>query len=194
MCKIHGVIWTGAPGQNALGDLSAERGQLHLMEERRYDLIIAPAVKITCIASVGWLIFRCFCVLAFTFELASWAAVPSARRAPNIVVILSDDQGWNQVGYHGFEYYRTPHIDAIARDGVWFRTAYASAPICSPTRAALLTGKSPARLNITVQISTGRAERLRPKMKLVEPVQRPALPLEETTLAEMLKAGGYATG
>jgi arylsulfatase A len=185
------MIWPSSSGKHALGVLTAERGQPHLMADQR---TIAPAVNITSIGSWGRLIIRCFCVLAFTFELTSWAAVPPAKRAPNIVVILSDDQGWNQVGYHGFEYYRTPHIDAIARDGVWFRAAYASAAICSPTRAALLTGKSPARLNITVQISTGRAERLRPKMKLVEPMQRPALPLEETTLAEMLKAGGYATG
>lgn len=112
-------------------------------------------------------------------------------RPPNIVFILSDDQGWNQVGYHGFEFYETPNIDRLARDGISFTNAYASSPICSPTRAGLMTGKHPARLHLTVHLSLTRDLFVKP---LLEPIQSYALPLEETTLPEMLKTLGYATG
>jgi len=113
------------------------------------------------------------------------------RHPPNIVLILSDDQGWNQVGYHGFDFYETPNIDQIAAEGIHFSNAYASAPICSPTRAGLMTGRHPARLHITVHLSMTRDRFVKP---LLEPIQSYALPLEETTIPEMLKTIGYATG
>lgn len=113
------------------------------------------------------------------------------RRPPNIVLILADDMGWNQVGYHGSEFYETPNIDRLAAEGIWFTDAYASSPLCSPTRAGLMTGRHPARLHITVHLSLTRDLFVR---SLLEPIQSYALPLEETTLAEMLKTIGYATG
>ncbi len=113
------------------------------------------------------------------------------QRPPNIVFILSDDQGWNQVGYHGSDFYETPNIDRIAREGIHFSQAYASASICSPTRAALMTGRHPARHHITVHLSLTRDLFVKP---VLEPIQAYALALEETTIAEMLKTLGYATG
>ena len=68
---------------------------------------------------------------------------------PNIVFLLVDDLGWNDVGCYGSTFYETPNIDQLAQDGMRFTDAYAACPVCSPTRASILTGKYPTRLNIT---------------------------------------------
>ena len=73
----------------------------------------------------------------------------SETNPPNFVVILIDDLGWKDLGCYGATYYETPHIDQLAADGVRFTDAYAAAAVCSPTRAALLTGRYPARIGIT---------------------------------------------
>ncbi len=108
----------------------------------------------------------------------------------NIVFILSDDQGWNQVGYHGFPFYETPNIDRLAAEGMQFTDAYAAAPVCSPTRASIMTGKHCARLHLTDYIPSSPFPYAR--LKVVKQV--PALPLEEVTIPEMLKQKGYITG
>ncbi len=130
--------------------------------------------------------------------IAAGAIVSSAFPVParaqngkpwNILFILADDLGWNQVGYHGTRFYETPNIDRIAAEGMQFTDAYAAAPICSPTRASILTGKYPARLHITDYIPGSRY----PYAPLAPPQQRMALPLEEVTIAEYLKEKGYVT-
>ena len=68
----------------------------------------------------------------------------------NVVFILVDDLGWSDLGYCGSDYYQTPHVDRLAKQSLLFRSAYAAAPVCSPTRAAIMTGKSPARLDMTI--------------------------------------------
>src|SRR3954471_22723841 len=73
----------------------------------------------------------------------------SKKRPPNIVLILADDLGWADLSSYGSSFYRTPNIDRLAALGIRFTNAYAAAPVCSPSRAALLTGKSPARLHLT---------------------------------------------
>jgi len=118
------------------------------------------------------------------------AAGGSGQRPPNIILILADDLGWNQVGYHGSSFYTTPAIDRLAREGMQFRHAYSAAPICSPTRAAILTGRAPARLQLTDYIPG----RLWPDKPLASPGTQRGLPLEETTLAEMLRTRGYRSG
>ena len=115
----------------------------------------------------------------------------TAAEKPNVVIILIDDLGRNDLGCYGSRYYRTPNLDKLAADGIRFSDAYAACPVCSPTRAAILTGKYPARLHLTDWLP-GRADR--PDQKLVRPVIRQQLPLEEVTLAEALKAAGYTTG
>ncbi len=112
-----------------------------------------------------------------------------AGAPPNIVVVLIDDMGWTDLGCYGSKYYETPHIDQLAKDGMRFTQAYSACTVCSPSRAALLTGKSPARLHITDWI----AGHVPDNGRLVIPNWTMHLPLEEVTLAEMLKTRGYAT-
>ena len=108
----------------------------------------------------------------------------------NVVLLLADDLAWNQVGYHGTTYYETPTIDAIAAAGMRFSNAYSANPVCSPTRASLMTGKNPARLQITDYIPGSPY----PYARLLRPAEVPGLPLEEVTIAELMKSQGYATG
>lgn len=111
----------------------------------------------------------------------------------NIVLIMADDLGWMDLRCQGNSVLRTPRIDALASQGVRFTEAYAAAPVCSPTRAALITGLAPARLHITQHGADG--PRFWPDDRLVQPPPTEhELPHETTTLAERLKAAGYATG
>lgn len=116
-------------------------------------------------------------------------ASASAQRPPNVVLILADDLGINPVGAYGNPYAHTPVLDQLARDGLLFSAAYAASPVCSPTRAAIMTGKSPARTHLTDFISGTPF----PFARLNQPKWRRALPLKEKTLAERLTERGYAT-
>jgi arylsulfatase A-like enzyme len=113
------------------------------------------------------------------------------ERRPNLVLIVADDLGWADLGCYGSTYHKTPNLDRLAAQGMRFTDAYAAACICSPTRAALLTGKYPARLNLTDWLP-GRPDR--PDQKLLRPLISQELPAKEVTLAAALKAAGYATG
>jgi arylsulfatase A-like enzyme len=111
-------------------------------------------------------------------------AHPSQRdRKPNILLIVGDDMGYADIGVHGATDIRTPHLDALAREGVRFSSAYVSGPYCSPTRAALMTGRYQQRYGH--EFNPGPAANARGMV---------GLPLTETTLADRLKAGGYRTG
>jgi arylsulfatase A-like enzyme len=114
--------------------------------------------------------------------------VNAKQAPPNIVFILADDLGWTDLGCYGSKYYRTPNIDRLASEGMRFTSAYAACPVCSPTRASILTGKYPARLHLTDFIP-GRKQW--PSSKLIAAPFLQQLPLEETTTAEMLKPLGY---
>jgi arylsulfatase A-like enzyme len=124
--------------------------------------------------------------------LAATAQQPAVAepRPPNVVFILADDLGVNDLGAYGRKEHRTPHLDRLAAEGLRFTTAYVASPICSPSRAAIMTGRAPARLHLTTYIP-GRIDA--PSQKLLHPPMRQQLPLEETTLAERLRAAGYAT-
>jgi arylsulfatase A len=123
----------------------------------------------------------------------SGAAVSSAqsRSRPNIVLILVDDYGWRDTGYNGSTFYETPNIDSLARSGVVFTNGYSASPVCSPTRAAIMTGKYPARLHLTSHLQ-GASNRLH-YSKVIQPSARLELPLSEVTIAELLKEQGYRT-
>ncbi|MBL6765248.1 MAG: sulfatase [Verrucomicrobiae bacterium] len=122
-----------------------------------------------------------------------WLATLPAEAAEsrhNIVLFLIDDLGWRDLGCQGSVYYQTPHIDRLASEGVRFTDAYAACAVCSPTRAAVLTGKYPARLSLTNWLPDGRWN---PQAKLREGRFLRGLPVEEFTLAEALRATGYRT-
>lgn len=121
--------------------------------------------------------------------LGAGACVLSAAERPNVVVILADDLGWTDLGCQGSDVYQTPHIDALAARGVRCTQAYAASSVCSPSRAALLTGQSPARLHLTDWIS-GHGDKGKP---LSEPDWTRSLPTSAPTIAEMLSANGYRT-
>jgi arylsulfatase A len=114
-----------------------------------------------------------------------------AASSPNIVFILADDLGWADLGCYGSKFHQTPNIDKLAAQGMRFTDAYAAAPICSPTRASILTGKYPARLHLTDWLP-GRKDM--PSQKLLRPTIHQQLALEETTLPEFLKPIGYTSG
>jgi arylsulfatase A-like enzyme len=124
-------------------------------------------------------------------QKASSGAAVRAGEKLNVVVILIDDLGRNDLGCYGSTYFRTPNLDRFAQQGLKCSDAYAACPVCSPTRASLLTGKYGARLGITDWLP-GRPDR--PDQKMLRPPLRQELPLEEITLARALKAAGYATG
>jgi len=116
--------------------------------------------------------------------------IQDKEQKPNIIFILIDDLGWNQVNYIGItDFYETPNIDSIAKDGIYFTDAYAPGPTCSPTRAAILTGKYPARLHITEYLPGDPY----PWARLKAPPLPDYLPLEEITLPELLKPYGYVS-
>ncbi|MBT3199985.1 MAG: sulfatase [Phycisphaerales bacterium] len=119
------------------------------------------------------------------------AAEPKAARKPNIVFILADDLGWSDVNCYGHRFHETPNIDRLAAGGMKFTDAYAACPVCSPTRASIMTGKYPATLGMTDWIPGMRSGT---RFKLLMPDFIKRLPLEEITIAEMLKSAGYTTG
>lgn len=122
----------------------------------------------------------------------AWPGMPSAAqgaRKLNVLFIVVDDLGWFDLGCYGSSFYETPNLDRLAASGMRFTNAYAACPVCSPTRAAILTGKHPARLNITDWIPGSDPK----DRKLLGPRDEHQLPLEETTLAEVMRAHGYRT-
>jgi len=116
----------------------------------------------------------------------------STASRPNVILILMDDMGWVDLGCYGSTYYETPNIDRLASEGVLFTDAYAACPVCSPTRASILTGKYPATVGVTDWIDWGgRIHPARGQLIDVPYIRR--LPLEETSLAAALRAAGYHT-
>src|SRR5580704_17873206 len=127
------------------------------------------------------------------------AAVVSAQipRPLNFVFILIDDMGWTDLGCYGGKSYDTPNIDRLAKQGMRFTTAYAACPVCSPTRASIMTGKYPARLGTTDYFGAPQPDPVGRHWTRNKPLL-PAryldhLPLAETTVAKALHEGGYTT-
>ena len=116
---------------------------------------------------------------ATVFSSAGGVAAP-ARKRPNFLIIYSDDQGYGDLSCYGAKDIPTPHLDALAKQGVRFSHWYSNAPICAASRAALLTGRYPMRAGVPNNTPSG--------------LNSPGLPPEEITLAEALKGLGYRTG
>ena len=112
--------------------------------------------------------------MALALSLISVLATALHAERPNVILVMADDQGWGDTGYNGHPVVKTPNLDAMANDGLVFNRFYAAAPVCSPTRGSVLTGRHPNRIKIT---NHGR-------------YMRP----QETTIAEALRDAGYVTG
>ena len=116
---------------------------------------------------------------SFLIFLSLTLASASKGQKPNIIFILADDLGWAELGCYGNSFNETPHLDQMSKEGLRFTDAYAAAPVCSPYRAALLTGQHPARIGI---------------LDYLRPNSSNALPVSHVTLPKTLKDNGYATG
>jgi len=112
---------------------------------------------------------------------AGWGSMIQAADAPrpNVVVILTDDMGYADLGCYGSRDIKTPHLDRLAAQGVRFTNFYSAGPVCTPTRAALMTGRWQQRVGLEWAIPPG--------------VKDPGLQVRETTLPRLLKDAGYAT-
>jgi uncharacterized sulfatase len=129
---------------------------------------------------VGMALIKSLCALAIAFiALAPAHASADGHRPPNVIIIMADDLGWGDIGANGAGMIATPHIDRLASEGIRLTSFYAGSNVCTPSRAALLTGRYPIRSGM---------------QHVVYPHSEDGLPPEEVTIAEMLKAAGYATG
>ena len=128
-------------------------------------------------------------VVLLVLAFASCGDPQAPERPPNFVVLLADDWGWTDAGCQGSDLYLTPNIDRLARDGVRFTNGYAACTVCSPTRAALMTGQYPGRTHVTDFIRG----HLRPHAKLNVPDWTMKIEQRHTTLAEALRGAGYRT-
>ncbi len=120
-----------------------------------------------------------------------WALPAEAAdetKRPNFVFFLVDDLGWADLSCYGSTYHESPNIDALAASGIQFNQAYAACPVCSPTRASILTGRHPVRVDITDWIPGNRGTG-----KYLQVEDRDNLALDEVTIAEVLKGAGYQT-
>jgi arylsulfatase A-like enzyme len=145
-------------------------------------------------ASALWIACAALCLSVGVAEAAD------AGRKPNVVLFLVDDMGWRDCGAYGSTYYETPNIDALAKKGMLFTDAYSANPLCSPTRASILTGKYPARHGITSAVGhtppkeRGYPETTPANRQTIQPESRTFLDPKEYTVAEALHDAGYATG
>lgn len=125
-------------------------------------------------------------LLAFTLCLSSLGAATSAEPRPNVIFILTDDQGWGDAHFAGHPYVKTPNLDRLAKEGTWFKQFYVAATVCSPSRTAFMTSHYPSRHLIHGHLSdeAQNAARSMPNW----------LDAEAITLPDLLKSAGYATG
>lgn len=134
-------------------------------------------------------------LLIFTAVLLSCNSIKKHivnAKPSNIVLIVADDLGWSDLACYGNKFIETPNLDALAKRGVMFKNAYAAAPLCSPTRASIITGNNPARINLTEHLHGYSPAG--PKQKLITPRIVTGLPPQLTTIAEALKQKDYVTG
>lgn len=120
------------------------------------------------------------CFLILSTNVMAQSETNNGGQRPNFVFFLVDDLGWMDIGANGSSFYETPNIDRLAKEGVRVTQAYAGSPVCSPTRASILTGKNPARINLTQWIGGPG-----------NPDYERNLPLEEVTFPELLQEAGY---
>ena len=111
--------------------------------------------------------------IVFIFFGLGWAVTQGlATERINVVFFLIDDLGWTDLGCYGSDYYETPNVDRLAKEGMLFTDSYAASCVCSPTRVSILTGKYPGRLHITHAIPIQGAERIKEPLPLIEAIYK----------------------
>ena len=137
----------------------------------------------------------CFCIAGIAGAQSGNpdTAEENVRHHPNVLFILVDDLGWKDLGCYGSSFYETPNVDRLAGQSIRFVNGYASCPVCSPTRASVMTGKYPARLGLTAHIGDAQPKTWKRNTKMVPAEYHDHLPLTETTIAESFHDAGYAT-
>ena len=129
--------------------------------------------------------------ISYIFILVVSLSAKKNTKQPNVILFLIDDLGWSDIGAYGSTFHETPHVDRMAKDGSLFTDAYSASPVCSPTRASILTGKYPSRINISyISGTTGPHG---PGYKLIAPKPDGNISYQEKTLAETLGSHGYKT-
>ena len=133
---------------------------------------------------------------ACTLPMMLGAQTVENTQKPNVLFIMVDDYGWADTGYNGSRFYETPNLDRLASESMQFTDGYAAAPVSSPTRESLMTGKYPARNSITDWIPGYQYHLPKEKLsqyKMIVPEIPVNMPLEEVTIAEAMRENGYAT-
>ena len=149
---------------------------------------------------VSRFVIHFLCILLTSLFLV--APTEAAQTRPNLVFILADDLGWRDLGCYGSNFYETPHLDRLAARSLRFTQAYAANPLCSPTRASILTGQYPARIGINtpvchrkeVVLEAELAKHASSDQRAINVDSATRLNTDYVTLAELFKAAGYATG
>ena len=143
-------------------------------------------------------LFRSICFLSLVAIIScSKSNQKTSAVKPNILFVLVDDLGWTDIGAFGSSFYETPNIDALTKRGMKFTSAYAACPVCSPTRASIMSGKYPARTSTTDWFGAPQPETVGKHWTKTKPLLPASyiehMSLDEVTLAEALKKGGYNT-
>ncbi len=137
--------------------------------------------------------------VCITFALNSARAAEPSPARPNVILLLIDDLGWKDIGSYGGTVFKTPNIDRLAEQGMRFTNAYSAASVCAPTRASLITGKSPARLHFTAltghHLQLGNVQKNPQGIKLIQPeiTKKDGVQPEEFTIANAFREAGYST-
>jgi arylsulfatase A-like enzyme len=139
---------------------------------------------------------RYFAIVLISSVISSGLLAQNESR-PNVVFFLVDDLGWTDLGSFGSEFYETPNLDRLVKSGIKFTQAYTASPVCSPTRASIMTGKYPSKMYNTDWFGAPQPDEIHrhwTKNKPLKPAHYdPNLALAEVTMAEAFKASGYAT-
>ena len=145
-------------------------------------------------AGTLWQPMKALRILILLALLSTSLAVADQKTKPlNFVFILVDDLGWTDLKCFGSSFYDTPNCDRLAASGMKFTNAYAACPVCSPTRASIMTGRYPTRTGVTDYIGAAAGKAWRRNTRLLPAVYTRQLELKELTLAEVLRGQGYAT-
>ena len=171
----------------SIGQLQEPRGHRQAAGRREAGAADKSASRATWPRRGSWLGIA---LLALASPYRAGTAAETADR-PNFVFILVDDMGWTDLGVYGSDLHETPRIDEFAATALRFTNAYAASPVCSPTRASILTGKHPAKLHMTVWREAAKQPPL--TRNLIPPTTLDSLPHAEVTLAEALREVGYTT-